>query len=769
MLLVCVAAAPAFAVLINLQRELHQAREVQARTIALQQAELLNASVGGIVQSAQQTMLAIAGAATVARLDPACQEELDGVRAGMPGQTLIAVLRADGSTVCSSPRALPEGALQAVFTGFSPAAGFQVGGYTAIPSLSQPLLTFALPIGGPAGPAGLVIFGVDLQQIDAAIRGIHQPGDNIIAVADRHFIALAQQPAQPGAIGKPVAAQLRAVAGSNAGTLQMRAPDGQDRVIGYVPPAAGGTGLLVAAGFNIADLSGELDRTADQGYLLIMLGISVSFLLALLVGHRYLRAPAAVLVQAARKWGAGDLTTRAEMPVGTVREFADLGQAFNEMAELLRVQRTELQSLNEALEVRVGERTRALLESNNRLQVEIAERELTEASLRQAQKLQVVGQLAGGIAHDFNNLLTSILGSLELLRSSWTGVDKRQARLFENAIESTNRGARLTSQLLAFSRKQPLIAISVDVAAAIEGMTGLLSSTLGAAIRVDCRVQADLWPCLLDPNQFEAAILNLALNARDAMPRGGRLTLSASNYAVTPVSQWTELAPGDYVRVIVADTGSGMAEEVVSRAFEPFFTTKATGKGSGLGLSQVHGMVRQSGGSVAIDSRPGMGTKVTMVLPRSKAEPYNDYAADVDPSLPVFPPEQLILLVDDDTNVREVTEATLADCGYSVATAADGSSALQLLDQQGDHVAMVIADYAMPGMTGRELLDIVRRRRPDVTIMLATGYADYAELTGEGLALDQIIRKPFRSKELLARIHLVHSRKRAAMAHAHEI
>ena len=258
-----------------------------------------------------------------------------------------------------------------------------------------------------------------------------------------------------------------------------------------------------------------------------------------------------------------------------------------------------------------------MLDSNNRLQVEIAERELTEASLRQAQKLQAVGQLAGGMAHDFNNLLTAILGSLDLLRKRLPGTDLRQARLLDTATEAVERGSRLTSQLLAFSRKQPLFAVSMDVSDAIRGTVGLLTSTLDANTRLETRVAEDLWPAVLDPNQFEAALLNLALNARDAMPSGGRLVIAASNMAVTPASGWSDLADGDYVMVVVSDTGLGMSEDVVNRAFEPFFTTKAPGKGSGLGLSQVHGMVRQSGGTVLIQSRRGDGTKVTMMLPRS--------------------------------------------------------------------------------------------------------------------------------------------------------
>jgi signal transduction histidine kinase/ActR/RegA family two-component response regulator len=496
-----------------------------------------------------------------------------------------------------------------------------------------------------------------------------------------------------------------------------------------------------------------------RGYLLIALGAAVALLLALLVGHRALRMPAAVLLQAARRWSDGEWEVRAHMPAAAAAEFGALSRAFNDMAEIHQHQRGELQSLNEALELRVADRTRALLESNNRLQVEIAERELTEANLRQAQKLQALGQLAGGIAHEFNNLLTAVLGSVELLRKWLTEADSRQLRQLESVAHCVERGSRLTSQLLAFSRKQSLLAVPLDVAEAIQGMQGLLATTLGPSVQIEVRTDPGLWPAMLDPNQFEAAILNLALNARDAMPDGGRLTITADNLAVTPARALPDWPEGDYVCLIVMDSGTGMSPEVISRAFEPFFTTKALGSGSGLGLSQVHGMVRQSGGTVSIDSRPGSGTKITILLPRTTLSPAPHAASQLDRSMPALDRNQLILLVDDDEQVRGVTATMLAENGYGVVTAVDGQSALDVLEREGERVALVVADYAMPGMTGRQLLDAVRQRRPDVPLLLATGYADYPLLTADYLPIDQIIRKPFRSNELLARIHMVHERR----------
>ena len=756
-LLVLVAAGPAFAVLLNFQRELRQEREDQARNVALQRAELISASVGNVVEGSRQMLVAVSVTRRVQQGNPACGVLLDGIRQNTPYYSLLAVVRRDGTPVCSSAAAAlgPE-TLAMLGQSFGELSGFVTGRYVAVPGLDAPVLSFALPIPGSSGenPAALVIAGLDLRALDALLTELHQPADGRLLVADRDGTILARTPQTAAKVGDKLGLERGLLGAGTAGIAAFDDPDGTQRIVGYVPPGKGLAGLFVAAGFSLTDLVSGINAAARRGYLLMSLGAALSVLLALVIGHRYLRAPASVLLEAARRWGSGDLTARAMMPDGATSEFAGLGNAFNEMAELLQHQRAELQGLNDALELRVADRTRALLESNNRLQVEIAERELTEASLRQAQKLQAVGQLAGGMAHDFNNLLTAILGSLELLRKRLPDVDTRQAKLLDIAVDAVARGSRLTAQLLAFSRKQPLLAVCVNVSEAIGGMAGLLASTLGGSVQLETRVEGDLWPAMLDPNQFEAAILNLALNARDAMPAGGRLIIAASNVNVTPASSSAELDPGSYVCVTVSDTGLGMPPDVVNRAFEPFFTTKAPGKGSGLGLSQVHGMVRQSGGSIMIESRQGGGTRITVMLPRSLATPLTE-AEGLNYAVPALNRSEAVLLVDDDTQVREVTEAVLVDAGYTVITAENGESALDCLEAEGHKISLVIADYAMPGMTGRELLQSVKLRWPKIALLLATGYADYPALTSNDLPVDQIVRKPFRTNELLARIHMV--------------
>ncbi len=756
LLIVLVAAGPAFAVLLNFRHDLWREREVQARSIALQRAELVSASMGSIIEGTRQMMLALSVTQRAGDLLPTCSGLLGDLRQGAPAYAVLAIVRRDGAVVCSSAAApLADGAVASLARPFLAAEGFVTGRYTTIPSLGTPILGFALPFAGRnGGDPAVLVAGLDLRRLDTLLAELQQPVDGRLIIADRDGAILARAPAQAATLGSQIEQRRDLLHAAAEGTDLSDAPGRPQRVIGYVPPGADPAGIFVAAGFGVADLVSGMDQAADRGYLLIALGAALSILLALLIGHRYLRAPASVLLEAAQRWGSGDLGARATMPASATSEFAGLGTAFNEMAEVLQQQRSELQALNEALELRVAERTRALLDSNNRLQVEIAERELTEGSLRQAQKLQAVGQLAGGMAHEFNNLLTAILSSLELLRKRLPAVDKRQGSLLDTATEAVERGSRLTAQLLAFSRKQPLVAVSLDVGDAIAGMAGLLASTLGAAVRIATRVNDDLWPALLDPNQFEAALLNLALNARDAMPAGGRLLISADNVVITPVSPWTELPPGDYVNVTLSDTGTGMSAEVINRAFEPFFTTKPPGKGSGLGLSQVHGMVRQSGGSIAIESRLGGGTKVILMLPRSLSDPLTTVDGP-DHTIPALGRTEAVLLVDDDAHVREVTEAVLVDAGYTVIAVPDAAAALSVLEAESSRVGLVVADYAMPGMTGRELLQTVKLRWPGIAVLLATGYADVPELTGHDLPMDQIVRKPFRSNELLARIHMV--------------
>ncbi len=396
------------------------------------------------------------------------------------------------------------------------------------------------------------------------------------------------------------------------------------------------------------------------------------------------------------------------------------------------------------LQLALARRTGDLDASNDRLRREMAEHRATEATLRQAQKMEAMGQLTGGIAHDFNNLLTAVLGSLELLRKRVPADDARTARLLDNAVQGAQRGATLTQRLLAFGRRQALTPERVDVPALVRAMSDLLRSSVGE-VRIETRFPISVAPAHVDANQLELALLNLAVNARDAMPKGGTLTIAAREEQVGSDGRG-RLAPGSYVVLGVTDTGEGMDEATLAQATEPFFTTKATGKGTGLGLSMVYGMAIQSGGQLVLHSRPGEGTTVELWLPRAEA------ASVLPPALPaaqVTPDRRsdrrrIVLLVDDDPLVLASLGAMLEDLGHTTVEAGSGRQALEIL-RGGTEIDLVITDYAMPEMTGLQLAEALGRLRPELPVLLATGYMESLGPIASGPAP---LVKPFASSAL---------------------
>lgn len=412
-------------------------------------------------------------------------------------------------------------------------------------------------------------------------------------------------------------------------------------------------------------------------------------------------------------------------------------------------QRIEDIRLAEALlERRVRERTFELAAANRQLVGQIEERERVEAALRQAQRLEAVGQLTSGVAHDFNNLLTVVLGNVRQLSKRETDpAIVRRLAMMEQAAE---RGANLTAQLLAFSRRQKLEPELVDLNRTVERMRDLLQSTMGAQARIETVLQSDLWGAMIDPTQIELVILNLAINARDAMEVGGALIVETANMTLGAPRRPEEPTAGDYVMVSVTDTGSGMTPEVFAKAFEPFFTTKAVGKGSGLGLSQVFGLAKQSGGGVRIETKPGEGTSVKVFLPRSDV-------AQATPTGHRAPPVKVeghpvVLLVDDDSAVREITATLLAELGYAVVEAGSGGAALETLQRRPD-IDLMLLDFAMPGMNGAEVAREAHVRRPGLPIIFVTGYADAEALS---LADERaIIQKPFDDHDLASKLGAV--------------
>jgi PAS domain S-box-containing protein len=383
----------------------------------------------------------------------------------------------------------------------------------------------------------------------------------------------------------------------------------------------------------------------------------------------------------------------------------------------------------------------------------------TDRELRQAQRMEAVGQLTAGIAHDFNNLLTAILGNLELLAQRPSRDTERNARLIAGAQAAAERGAKLTAQLLAFSRKQRIAAEPVDLNRLIDTVVPLLRSTIGGNIGITVKADPGASAALADPAQLELAILNLAINARDAMPEGGGITLETANVIRGEPIHPEEPEAGEYVAVRLADTGSGIPDAVRDRIFEPFFTTKGIGKGSGLGLPQVLGVVKQLGGGLSVRSEPGEGACFSIFLPRAGATAH-EAATPMAAASGTEPGRRpRILLVDDDPDVRSIAGAMLSESGYEVVQAASGAAALEALERADSRAELVVADIAMPGLNGVEFAAIVRRAWPGLPVLLMTGYAESA-LLRQGAAAHEVLRKPFQAAELDAKVQLALVRSR---------
>lgn len=416
----------------------------------------------------------------------------------------------------------------------------------------------------------------------------------------------------------------------------------------------------------------------------------------------------------------------------TARKTAEIER--EKLLEQLAAERTALAELSATLEQRVEQRSADLMN-------EVAAREKAQEQLRQAQKMETIGQLTGGIAHDFNNLLMAVMGNLDLLRKR-IPADPRLHRLVDGALQGAQRGASLTQRLLAFARQQDLRAVSVDLSSLIHGMTNLLERSLGPRVVLLLDISEDLPPARIDANQLELAILNLAINARDAMPDGGSIEIKVAKHQVKKDPM---LAPGDYLKLSIIDSGTGMTPEVLTRAIEPFFSSKPLGKGTGLGLSMVHGLAVQLGGSLQLSSKVGKGTTAALVLPVATAAPEIESAAQITHSVKR---SAVILFVDDDPLIAMSTTEMLEDLGHRVIGVNSGRHALDILRSE-QPIDLMMTDHMMPGMTGMELALASREVRPSLPILLATGYAELPEGAQPDLPR---LSKPYHQEQLRDRL-----------------
>jgi signal transduction histidine kinase/CheY-like chemotaxis protein len=732
-------------------------RRAQLGDLALQQAQLLNGDVYSIAEGARTLLSTVAQLDDVRNAAPACGERLRMTQRTVPMFAFIALLHADGDLVCASAPALrlTEGDRPQWVRDAAAATGFAAGRFAVTTGVSDGFLPFALPLAAVyPDRSGILVAGLDLERLAEHLSRLRQTGSPFLAgsaltVSDRDGVILARSPEHGRFVGKrfpPPAMAL--VTAQRADVQRLKSIDGTTRVVGFIPPSQSAYGLMVAIGFYEAAMMADIDRATLRGGLLLGVVAVGAFLLTLFVARRFIGRPTRALLAAAHRWREGDLGTPVQGQ-DTNSEFGQIAAAYNDMAAALARREEDLREHADALEARVAERTQELLVTNNRLQVEVAERQNTEAALVQSQKLQAVGQLAGGIAHDFNNLLATIQGSLDLLSKTVPTRETRQHTWIERATGAVRRGSQLTGRLLAFSRRQRLAVQASDVNRLVSDLLPLLhTGTHGERIRIDTLLGDNLWPAMVEPSQVEAAILNLALNARDAMPDGGVLTISTANHPVTEAMQ-ADTTPGDYVAIVVTDTGVGMTEEVAERAFDPFFTTKGP-SGSGLGLSQVYGMVRESGGTVWLKTSPGTGTAVTLLLPRAAEMP--------NPDRPKAEQRRVqsrakVLVVDDNPDVLQVSADMLRQLGYGVITAVGGREALAALETRP---AIVVLDHAMPAMTGLQAAAAMRQLGYTGPIVLATGYAELGEAEQHELAtLQGVLNKPYSIRELetlLARI-----------------
>ena len=442
------------------------------------------------------------------------------------------------------------------------------------------------------------------------------------------------------------------------------------------------------------------------------------------------------------------------------RQFTESDTLFlRSYANLLAAAVDRLRS-RRALEETVAERTGELTAANTRLQAEAEERERIEDTLRQSLKMEAVGQLTGGLAHDFNNLLASISGNLELMRiRTDQGRTAEIIRYIEVAMASVNRATALTHRLLAFSRRQTLDPKPTDVNRLLGDMEELFRRTAGPGVEVEIKLASDLWPALCDPNQLENALLNLVINARDAMPDGGHLLMETAN-SVFPdwrgVSQGEppgKVPAGEYMGLFVTDTGVGMSPDVMARAFDPFFTTKPTGQGTGLGLSMIYGFVQQSGGYVLLSSEEGRGTMVSIYLPRhfGTATGRDGINAAAEPTYAEA--GAVVLLVEDELALRMVIVEVLSDLGYTVLEAGNSQSGLQIVESSV-RIDLLLTDVGLPGgMNGRQLADAARERRPGLKVLFLTGYAESVVAGNSGMEQGmEIMSKPFALDKLVAKV-----------------
>ncbi|MCD6073236.1 MAG: histidine kinase [Rhodospirillales bacterium] len=619
-----------------------------------------------------------------------------------------------------------------------------------------PVVTNVFPASTTGRPVMAIVVAVEvagtkhLLHINSPTDDLHDvvktvtPPRWLIGVGDANGVYVTRSERHADFTGTPGAPAYIALADKHEGSF-IGESGGEPALVGYSHTAFGN--WLVAA--NIPQAVVEANLT-DAFSSLTAFGVGILLLSSLVALWlwRFVARPLAGLAVAGRQ--VGNMRTPARVET-SLHEFVAVQDALAFAAEQVRAH-------SEILEAKVDERTRELAQINNELLAQMTAREKAESDLRQFQKIEAVGQLTGGIAHDFNNMLSIMLSSLSLIQRRIDRGETGDLQRFVNtALEGVNRAKTLTSRLLAFSRQQPLAPDVLDPNRLVGGMSELLRRTLGEQIRVHIALGAGVWNTYADGPQLENALVNLCVNARDAMIDGGRLTIETQNtYLDDEYCRDNDATtPGQYIEIAVSDTGTGMSPDVAARAFDPFFTTKRTGMGTGLGLSQVYGFVKQSKGHIKIYSEPGHGTTIKIYLPRQHGGEIAVTARGDARPVATGSAHEVILVVEDEERLRQLTCDTLRELGYTVLEAGHAIEALELVDRHPE-IALLFTDIVMPDVNGRQLADEVMARRPGIRVLYTSGFTRGAVIHNGILDTGiNFISKPFTIEDLSVKVRQI--------------
>ena len=611
------------------------------------------------------------------------------------------------------------------------------------PVAKMTLVAITVPVMKDGKVRYLLHISTGTERFYEAVKSV-TPNGWVIGVGDSKGTYVTRSQDHEKFTGKPGVAAYVARATAQEGTFLGEGAFGDKVLVGYDHTRL--TNWLVAANIRQSVIEAPLYTAL---YILGAFG-AVALALASLIGlwlWRFISRPLAQLAQA----GQSLAEAMPPPPLHTrLREFIAVHKALALAASQVRAGRRQLED-------KVIERTQELRLANTELTEQMSAREQAESQLRQIQKMEAIGQLTGGIAHDFNNMQAIVISSLGLMKRRLERGDTNVEKFADSALDGARRAATLTSRLLAFARQQPLAPEVLEVNRLVAGMSDLLQRTIGQTIKIETVLAAGLWRTHADSAQLENAILNLCVNARDAMPEGGRLTIETSNAYLDDSysSQESGVAAGQYVQVSVTDTGTGMGTEVLARAFDPFFTTKRLGMGTGLGLSQVYGFVKQSHGHVKIYSEPGSGTTIKIYLPRFYGKEETVPARLETRDAAVGSPNDVILVVEDEENLRHLTVTSLRELGYTVLEAGGAREALAVLDNNQD-IKLLFTDIIMPEVTGRVLADEAVKRRPELRVLYTTGFTRNAVVHNGVLdAGVNFLPKPFSMEALGSKVREV--------------